>query len=195
MSTYVDKIALPFKMIEGEGMNTKEKLLRQGRRMMWRHGYSNVSLRQIAAAAGADVAMVSRHFGGKQGLFEATLADAFDAGKMDFSSPSELIEGLVHLYETAPRDADDPSIIQMLLMNSGDADVGHLVREFQQENFQKKLESIIGDKSSAALFIAALMGFSVAEKTLKLDGIAKVGTPAYAAQLRHMLSAALGYWD
>jgi AcrR family transcriptional regulator len=41
-------------------------------------GYGQVGLRQIAAEAGADPALVRRYFGSKEGLFEAALDDALD---------------------------------------------------------------------------------------------------------------------
>ncbi|MEM6901379.1 MAG: helix-turn-helix domain-containing protein, partial [Pseudomonadota bacterium] len=58
-------------------MKTRDKLLLHARRQFWANGDSHVSLRQIASAAGVDVALISRHFGGKLGLFEATLDGAF----------------------------------------------------------------------------------------------------------------------
>jgi len=176
-------------------MKTKDKLVHHGRRLMWRHGYSNVSLRQVAAAAGVDVALVSRHFGGKFGLFDATLEGAFEKANMEFANTAELVDGLVEVFVTTPRGGDDPSILQMLLMNAGDADVGPHVRDLHEETLQARLEQIIGDRSGAALFMAVIMGFSIAEKTLHLKGIAKDGTPEYPAQLRHLMNGALGYWD
>ena len=62
----------------GNAETTREKLLDAAREAMWRRGYANVGLREIARAAGVDVALISRYFGGKQGLFEATLEGAFD---------------------------------------------------------------------------------------------------------------------
>jgi len=35
------------------------------------------------------------------------------------------------------------------------------------------------------------MGFCVAQKSLRLDGVAKVGSELYRAQLRHMLETAI----
>ena len=54
-------------------LTTKEKILETARQLFWTRGYSNVSVRDITGAAGVDAALVSRYFGGKQGLFEAVL--------------------------------------------------------------------------------------------------------------------------
>ncbi|WP_199589324.1 TetR family transcriptional regulator [Blastococcus sp. TF02A-26] len=43
-------------------------------RLFARHGYSGTSVRDIAAGAGVDPALVNRHFGSKEGLFLATMS-------------------------------------------------------------------------------------------------------------------------
>jgi hypothetical protein len=56
---------------------------------------------------------------------------------------------------------------------------------------QEKAERAIGNPVRAAMFIAVIMGISLAEKSLQLGGIAPSDDPLYEAQLRHMLEAAL----
>src|ERR1700685_140142 len=41
-----------------------------------RSGYDGAYLRDIAAEAGADAALINRYFGGKEGLFAAALKDS-----------------------------------------------------------------------------------------------------------------------
>ena len=79
----------------------------------------------------------------------------------------------------------------MVLTNSDDAEVGEMVKQVQYEYWQKGLEEIIGSKPQAAMFFGAIMGFCVAQKSLRLDGVAKVGSELYRAQLRHMLETAI----
>ena len=52
--------------------DTKQLLLANACKIFWSKGYSNVSVREIAKAAGVDVALIARYFGSKRGLFEAT---------------------------------------------------------------------------------------------------------------------------
>jgi AcrR family transcriptional regulator len=47
----------------------REKLLSAARELFLRYGYRSVSSRQIATAAGANVAMIRYYFGGKPGLY------------------------------------------------------------------------------------------------------------------------------
>jgi TetR/AcrR family transcriptional regulator len=50
--------------------DVREKLLTAARDLFLRYGYRSVSSRQIATAAGANVAMIRYYFGGKPGLYK-----------------------------------------------------------------------------------------------------------------------------
>ena len=50
--------------------DVREKLLSAARDLFFRYGYRAVSSRQIATAAGANVAMIRYYFGGKPGLYK-----------------------------------------------------------------------------------------------------------------------------
>lgn len=154
-----------------------------------------MSLREIAKAADVDVALVSRYFGSKKGLFLATFetVDALDAS--DFPDHSRLVDFLVHLFISTPRGSEMPSAFTMMLMNAADPDVGPLVREGFQNKWQVAFETVLGDPSRAALLSAVLLGMSIAEKTLRLDGIAPPDSEAYEAQLRTVIDAALRFED
>jgi len=51
--------------------DTKARLLRMAERMFAEQGYTGVSLRQLTAAAGVNLAAVNYHFGSKEGLLAA----------------------------------------------------------------------------------------------------------------------------
>ncbi|GGP69880.1 TetR/AcrR family transcriptional regulator [Shewanella saliphila] len=174
-------------------LSTREKLIHHARLRFWTKGYSNVSLREISRAAGVDVALVSRNFGGKQGLFEATLEGALVADGLPQSGIAELVDMTVSIMASTPKDEEQPSIIRLIQMNAHDETVGELVREQQKIAMQNYLEQVIGDKTRAALFMVVLLGISMAEASLHLTGIAKPESQEYEKQLRHMLSAALNY--
>ncbi len=192
LSTRVDNISEKRTNISmNKALATRERLLTEARKLLWSRGYSNVSLREIAQGAGVDVALVSRYFGGKRGLFEATLEGAFDAPSLP--DEAQLVDTVLQMFRDAPRGGDTPSSLQLIQTNANDPEVGETVRAAQSKSMQRILEEIIGDKERAALFMSVLMGFAMAEKTLKLDGIAVPGTPAFEAQLRHLMVAALRY--
>lgn len=164
----------------------------QARRQFWVKGFSNVSVRQIAGAAGVDIALISRHFGSKLGLFEASVESAFLIFEAPPTSAGDLVDKFVRIFAEAPRDQAEPSPILMLLTNAHDEEVGELVRGLYNEQVQQNLIAVLGQER-AALFAAAVFGFSVAEKSLRVAGIASSTSQEYKDQFRHQLKAAIGY--
>ncbi len=175
-----------------KSQQTKDLLLFHARRLFWTRGYSNVSLREITSSAGADVALVSRYFGSKKGLFVATLDSLPALDLEEIRDVDALIEFVVGAFCVAERSADGPSGSALILMNASDPEVGALVRQKYQENWQQPLEQILKDSGKAALFSASMLGMSVAEKTLCLNGIADPDSADYERQLRTLLNAASG---
>jgi len=57
----------------GHSENVREALLEAARELFLRYGFRAVSSRQVAAAAGANVAMIRYYFGGKEGLYREML--------------------------------------------------------------------------------------------------------------------------
>ncbi len=175
-----------------KAQQTREKLLHQARLQFWANGYSNVSVRQIAKAAGVDVALISRHFGSKLGLFEASIEGAFSLIESAPQDERDLVEQFIRLYAETPRTSSEPSAFRMLLTNAHDEEVGEMVRGLYDRSVQTVLRDLLGAER-AALFAAVLFGISLVEKSLLVDGIADPKSEPYRAQLRHMMDAALGY--
>ncbi len=174
-----------------EALSTRSRLLEAARARFWRRGYAQVGLREIAQAAGVDVAMIARHFGSKQGLFEATLEGAFDLGEAQ--DADALIGLFLEAFVAAPRGADALSPLRMLLVNAHDETVGPVVRAGFQDSVTRCITPVAGAETRAALFVSVLLGISVAEKSLHLQGIGQPDSPLYAQQIRHMLEAALAF--
>jgi AcrR family transcriptional regulator len=55
---------------------TRAAILAAAKKHFARSGYDGAFLRDIAADAGADAALINRYFGGKEGLFHAALKDS-----------------------------------------------------------------------------------------------------------------------
>ncbi len=170
---------------------TKNALLKHGRLLFWERGYSNVSLRQIAKAAGVDVALVGRYSGSKRGYLEATICGLPVLNTQHIPSQDVLIDVIVDLFSSSPIDENYVNAATLVLMNANDPEVGELVRSSIILTWVEPMTDILGSSNRCALFAAAMMGFSVAEKTLRVEGMPSVGTPQYKSQLRHMLQAAI----
>lgn len=63
-----------------DGEATRAEILRAAQSQFQQRGFDHVSLRDIAAAAGVDVALVHRYFGGKAALFTEALKAAIQDG-------------------------------------------------------------------------------------------------------------------
>ncbi|SNR82221.1 transcriptional regulator, TetR family [Humidesulfovibrio mexicanus] len=62
-------------MIETQDTGTKARLLHTGRKVFAENGLKNATIRDICGLAGANVASVNYHFGGKEKLYVAVLQD------------------------------------------------------------------------------------------------------------------------
>lgn len=154
---------------------TKEKLVAAARELFWTRGYSNVSVRDITGKAGVDAALVSRYFGGKQGLFEATLAEIppWDALTAE---PDELLAkaagSFAHPFDP---ETDATNVFTMLLANVIDPEMGGMIRELVQAKLAgplaKRLDGT-GARERAALLLAILFGVALMRKNFQLDGLA-----------------------
>jgi AcrR family transcriptional regulator len=58
---------------EGASLGARERLLDAALPLFTEQGYAGVSIRELAAAADCNSSLVSYHFGGKEGLYEAVL--------------------------------------------------------------------------------------------------------------------------
>ncbi len=57
--------------------DTRLKLIETATSLFAKKGFAAVSVRELARAAGANVAAISYHFGGKEGLYQAVLEEQF----------------------------------------------------------------------------------------------------------------------
>lgn len=175
---------------------TKEKLLCAARDAFWSKGYSNVSLRDISNVAKVDVALISRYFGGKKGLFEATLEGAFDWPDLLDESAGSPIDVVIEKFSNAATESAEISVVQLILMNGSDPDVGDSIRQGLADGIVEPLCRRMGGEGTAAnvaLFFAVILGTSVTRKQLGMPGLVGQTTDEFARQLRHMMEAALSF--
>jgi AcrR family transcriptional regulator len=59
---------------KGQGPDLRESILNAAEQLFSRHGFYGVTVRQVAAEAGVDTALIHYYFGSKRELFEAVFA-------------------------------------------------------------------------------------------------------------------------
>jgi AcrR family transcriptional regulator len=89
---------------------SRRELVKAASELFGERGYSRTTLRQVAARAGLDAALIVRYFGGKEGLYRATLVGDWHAALPASFPPlnrgpapqvaSELVDRLLTRWET-----------------------------------------------------------------------------------------------
>jgi AcrR family transcriptional regulator len=70
--------------LDSESHETKSRLLKVGTRLFAESGFKGVSVRELCAEAGANIAAVRYHFGGKEGLYRAIFEATLDEDESRF---------------------------------------------------------------------------------------------------------------
>ena len=174
-----------------KSQKTKTALLQEARNQFWSRGYSNVSVRDISKAAGVDVALISRYFGSKLGLFETTLKDLPLLNTNAIKSADQLIEQVANLFTTATRDGNNATATSLILRNASDPEVGEMVRELYKRTWYQSLEYILGSKAKASRFSAAVLGMHIVETSLNLDGMPFDQSDEYKREIKAFLHASI----
>lgn len=94
---------------------TRAKLLDAGIRIFASAGYEQASVREIARAAGVNVAMVSYHFQGKAGLYKAVIRRIVDVGEV--ATHGMLSSSRSFLAEPNPDPETASEMAQSLLLS------------------------------------------------------------------------------
>jgi AcrR family transcriptional regulator len=102
-------------------------------------GYDQVGVREIAARAGVDPALVNRYFGSKEGLFTEAVASKFDLSALFDGSRATLGERLArYVLQKKPAGADYDPLVALLRSSSSDVCSG-MLRQTILEDFVEPL--------------------------------------------------------
>ena len=166
--------------MRGEKRNaeaTRAAILDAARAAFTRHGFDGVGLREIASAAGANVALVNRYFGSKQGLFREavttaiTMTSLFPANREEFCQ--RLIMQTLHDWP-AERVRFDPT--RAMLRSSGNEQAEELIKEGIDVHLIEPLANWFGDKdrqTRAGLVIALIAGIAILRDVLDVDALSQ----------------------
>lgn len=177
-------------------MKTKEKLLISARKLFWTRGYSNVSVRDLTKDAGVDVALVSRYYDGKLGLFKASIEGAFDWPELYGAKGDQFKKLVVAKLADSLEQTEENSALKMLILNSMDPEVGDLVCRAAKDGLIKPMQQCLGGakaRERVALFLAMMIGASMMRNNLQVDGMANTSRLNYERQLNYLADAALRY--
>jgi AcrR family transcriptional regulator len=106
---------------------TRQAILEAAKSCFMHEGYEQVGVREIAARAGVDPALVNRYFGSKEGLFSEAVASKFDLRQLLEGDRATLGERLArYVLEKKAVGADYDPLVALLRSSSSDVCSGML---------------------------------------------------------------------
>ncbi len=152
--------------------DTRERLLRAGKRLFSEAAYEHVQTREIAALANVDAALVNRYFGSKEGLFSEVVASL--ALQTPFASYEAMKETFIRIFTEMLRGeaGRDGSSIRLILASAQSPSVSHIVSAFFQKQ-AARLEAVLPEGSRntrANLLLAYVLGTLTVFQVLRASG-------------------------
>lgn len=175
---------------------TRERLLECARKRFVHESYENVGLREIAADAGVDVALVGRYFGSKEQLFKDVLRkDGGDwlslASKAD--DLSTFLAGLVATKEYS-ETATHIERLLIMLRSASSPHASALVQSSFGEDVLAPFASLLSGpraRTRAAVALSVLIGSTVMRTIMKVDLIRQDDQGEFREALTAVLAAVL----
>ena len=176
---------------------TRSAILEAATRRFAYQGYQCAGVREIAADAGVDAAMVNRYFGSKEGLFTEVVERAFDIRYLTDGDRATLAERLAHRMVYGREDIAGDQRIPLLLMlrSATEPRAAELIRASLERNVLRPLAERLdgpGAEVRAAMVIAQCTGFAILNQMLQPRALAEARQEELVALLKESLAACIG---
>lgn len=180
---------------------TRRALVRAARRRFATEGYRATTVRHIAGDVGVNVALISRYFGSKEGLFEACMNRTFDEldPRTRPAGVDDVIARLLTHVVEAP-NPDDPLQLLLLLRSSGDENADR-IRRRTLEAYTEKLAEAAGwrldDPASqplllrAQIAIATMLGLVMLRTSTEVQPLSMASREQLTEPMEQLLRALL----
>ena len=148
--------------VTGDRAATRAKLLDAGRRQFSYGGYGEVGVREIAAEAGVNAALINRYFGSKLGLFAEVVGDTLRVGDLLVGDRATLGDRLARYLVRPRRDGFDPTMV--LLRSAAHPETAGVLRAALAEQVATPLGEWLGGddaRERAGLITSVLFGFAL----------------------------------
>jgi AcrR family transcriptional regulator len=139
-------------------------ILRAARKAFAREPYNAVTLRGVAADAGVSAALIVKHFGGKEALFER-VADFTEAAQLLLAAPNERLgEHAVRTLVEYRRENDQDLLVRVVFA-AGKGDERAQIREHFRDQVTRAFAARLTGPDAdlrAALITGQLLGLGAA---------------------------------
>lgn len=159
---------------------TRQRIAYEAGLQFGQRGFDRTSVRDIAAAAGVDPALVVHHFGSKRALFQHVMGDPAATDELDIGDPAAFV------LDSLVAKLDDQATAALAQLRS------MLTNEDARDHAKAQLDGIAaalaqeltGDRreARAQLLLAANLGIAIARELLGVDALTDL-TPTEVADL------------
>ncbi|HEX9955249.1 MAG TPA: TetR/AcrR family transcriptional regulator [Allosphingosinicella sp.] len=176
---------------------TREAMLASAGRRFLQESYENVGLRDIAGDAGVDVALVSRYFGSKEGLFREVLrgskGDWLAAGVTRETLPAWLT-CLAIRNHTLEDDRQDLERLLLILRSASSPKAARIVHESFRENVLTPVADLVEGENPemrASLALSLVIGSTILRTIMEVDAFSTCDAGPVRERLLTLFQAAL----
>ena len=176
------------------GNDTRERILDAAIERFSKNSYNETGLRDIAAAAGVDVAYVHRSFGSKKSLFAEAVRTAVQPREL-FTGPAEDLPRLLARDLLGHRGRRLQGI-DIIVRSMTSREAGPIVREFMMRECIGPLSETLDDDATKAAVVGAMVtGVAILRNVISLDLLREQEGGKLEWLLTHVFEAATGFKD
>jgi len=165
---------------------TRAAILAAGKTHFARSGYEGAYLRDIAAQAGVDAALINRYFGGKEGLFSACLREAVRSERLFEAPRADFGRQIARMFAT--RSGQGMDGFKMILRAATSPATVHMLSETVQDRFMGPIRDWLGGEEAPARarLISSLFIGLLVEAMIREDALTEPERSAYEPRLADM---------
>jgi len=174
---------------------TKQAMLTAARARFLQESYENVGMRDIAADVGVDVALISRYFGSKEGLFREVLHDSSKEEILPDHIGSDEMPGYLAKLFLAQDSEKNENVERLLIIlrSASSPAASKVVSEALRKDVLIPFADRIGGncpEMGASTSMAVWMGMTIMRTVFAVDGMCE-RSPLIEKKLQALFEAAL----
>lgn len=169
---------------------TRAGILEAAKIAFTQHGYDGVGVRDIAARAGVDPALINRYFGAKQALFAEVMAGALDLAPFLTNDRAGFGERLAQAFVTTRFAPDAFRPMLAMMRSAASPEAAAVLRQCLDDGLAKPLAAWLGGadaRARAGLILAQLTGFFTLRTVLGVSSLGEASEEALVRQLAPIL--------
>jgi AcrR family transcriptional regulator len=177
--------------------DTRNEIVATARRLFAESGYEKTSVRDIAAAAGVDPALIRHYFGSKAELFRSTVGWPLTPADLiaRITGGGEIGARLTRVFFEAWERPDSRAPLLAILRGAATHEESTtLVRQFMQNQLYPQLAKALQGRDTELridLAIAQLLGIAYLRHVLQVEPIASASLDELVARVTPVITAHL----